>query len=87
MTYQHKNNSGSLFPNDRKDNEKQPDYKGSAIIDGKEFWLSAWERQGGRGVYFSVSISPKEAAQPRSQYQPKQEAAPQKDSFEDDIPF
>ena len=37
-------NSGSLFVNDRKATEKQPDYKGSITIGGQKYWLSGWLR-------------------------------------------
>ena len=35
-------NRGSLFKNDRKDDAKFPDYKGSVYVEGVEYWLSAW---------------------------------------------
>jgi len=40
-------NTGSLFKNDKGDNEKRPDYKGSVNVDGVEYWLSAWIRTAG----------------------------------------
>ncbi len=36
------NNSGVLFKNDKKDNERAPEYKGNIMVDGQEYWLSAW---------------------------------------------
>jgi hypothetical protein len=38
------NLSGVLFKNDKGDNEKRPDYKGSAEIEGVQYWVSAWIR-------------------------------------------
>ena len=35
-------NSGYLFPNIEKKNEKAPDYKGKITIDGEEKQLAAW---------------------------------------------
>ena len=75
-----KDNSGVLFKNDRKESEKHPDYKGYLTFNNKEFWLSAWIKEGKSGKYLGLAISPKE------EYQPKQ--APKKAGFEDeDLPF
>lgn len=40
--YEHKENTGSVFKNDKKESERHPDYKGSAKIDGVDYWISAW---------------------------------------------
>ena len=39
-------NSGILFKNDRKTESKHPDYNGSITVDGVEYWLSAWIKEG-----------------------------------------
>jgi hypothetical protein len=81
-------NSGMLARNDKKETEKHPDFKGSINVDGVEYWLSAWVKEGKEGgkmegrKFFSLSVSPKEQAAPK--------AAPQKaasfDQLDDDIP-
>lgn len=38
------NNKGAIWKNDRKEKETHPDFKGSATIDGVEYWVSAWRR-------------------------------------------
>jgi hypothetical protein len=49
-------------------------------FDGKDYWLSAWVKEGKSGKFMGLAVSPKE------DYQPKQ--APKKASFEDeDLPF
>lgn len=55
------NNSGALFINDRKEKSSHPDFKGSAEIDGVEYWVSAWkkESQGGK-KFISLAFQPKE---------------------------
>ena len=59
-------NSGMLARNDRKEKETHPDFKGSINVDGKEYWLSAWTKEGKPGgkmegrKYFSLSVSPKD---------------------------
>lgn len=55
-------NRGSLFKNDRKDDAKFPDYKGSLNVDGVEYWLSAWLKLSKDGQKFmSLSIKNKNA--------------------------
>ena len=56
------NNRGSLFKNDRKDDAKFPDYKGSLNVVGVEYWLSAWLKLSKDGAKFmSLSIKNKNA--------------------------
>ena len=55
-------NRGSLFKNDRKDDTKFPDYKGSLNVDGIDYWLSAWIKISKDGAKFmSLSIKNKNA--------------------------
>ena len=65
MAYVPKNNTGSLFKNDRKDSDRHPDYTGSIIVDGVSYWLSAWVKEGQRGKFFSMAVKPKDE-RPRS---------------------
>ena len=37
-----KENSGAIFRNDKKGNEKAPDYRGNAVVNGKLMKISAW---------------------------------------------
>ena len=76
-------NSGALFINDRRQNENQPNAKGSVNIDGVEYWVSAWTKTSKAGQKFqSLSFTRKEQA-PAPQ--------PQKPAFndinDDDLPF
>lgn len=56
-------NSGVLFKNDKEGgNPSWPDYKGSITVDGKDYWLSAWIKDGKEGKKFmSLSVKPKDA--------------------------
>lgn len=54
-----KNNTGSLFLNDRKTETKHPDYTGKAVINNKPYWVSAWVKVGKSGKKF-ISISVQE---------------------------
>ena len=52
--------SGILFKNDRKEEDRQPDYKGSATIQGVNYWLSGWIKEGTKGGKFlSLSFTAK----------------------------
>jgi uncharacterized protein (DUF736 family) len=86
MAYEQRDNSGSLFKNDRKEKETHPDYKGTAMVGGVEMWMSAWLKTASNGSKFmSFSFQPKDqqAAQPT----PKKAAAPAAPDFDDDMPF
>lgn len=54
--------AGSLFKNDRKSKDTHPDLTGNALINGVEYYLSAWRKSGAKGDFYSVSVRPKEAA-------------------------
>jgi len=63
MAYEQKDNSGSLFKNDRKEKDTHPDMQGSALIDGVDYWVSGWtNRPEGKKAYISLSFKPKEEA-------------------------
>ena len=50
-------NSGVLFKNDKKGNEKAPDYKGKVNVEGKEKDIAGWIREGESGKFISIKIS------------------------------
>ena len=60
MERQARDNSGVLFKNDKKESEKHPDYKGSMIVNGTDYWLSAWIKEGKSGKFMGLALSPKE---------------------------
>jgi uncharacterized protein (DUF736 family) len=86
MDYDNKN-SGVLFKNDKKDNDKQPDYKGTFTNDQDvEMDLAAWIRTSKRGLQFlSVKVSDKWVSD-NADVTPEQSQADNK-SFDDPIPF
>lgn len=50
-------NSGAIFKNDKKTADNQPDYRGKINVDGKEWEISLWVKEGQKaGKYFSAAI-------------------------------
>jgi uncharacterized protein (DUF736 family) len=89
MAYETKAGSGSLFPNDRKQKETHPDWKGRIKWhNGTEAWLSAWEKETKDGRKF-LSIQVGEYITPQTTEHEKAKANGfQKDnSLDSEIPF
>ena len=63
MTQYDNTNRGVLFKNDRREKDTHPEYNGTINIEGQEYWLNAWIKDGGKGKFFSLSVKPKEARQ------------------------
>jgi hypothetical protein len=55
--YKHKIDSGSVFPNDYKKEEKHPDLKGRCNIGGIEKELAMWANQKDGKTWYSVKFS------------------------------
>lgn len=72
-----KDNELVLFVNDRKESEKHPDFRGQGLVNGVEVWASLWVRQSKKdnSEYFSVSLTPKDAAR-RDNTQRQQSSPP-----------
>jgi uncharacterized protein (DUF736 family) len=57
MESKNKNNSGAIFKNAKKTNEKQPDYQGTVNVNGKDMQVSLWVKESKNGnKYFSASF-------------------------------
>ena len=54
-----KDMSGLLFRNERKEQPNHADYEGSAMINGQEFYMNAWIKEGKKGKFMSFSFRSK----------------------------
>ncbi len=72
-------NSGVLFKNESP-NEKAPTYKGKINVDGKEYELAAWVKEGKSGKFLSLKVQ-----EPREK-KPKH-TTPDFNEVPDDLPF
>ena len=83
MAYQHKENTGSLFKNDKREKETHAHARGSALIDGVEYYIDAWTNESNDGSkYQSLKFKRKDAAGTTR----PQPAAFDTD-LDDDVPF
>ncbi len=61
MAFELKEGQGSLFKNDRREKDSHPHAKGTALIGGVEYWVSAWTKDGAKGKFQSLAFQSKEA--------------------------
>jgi uncharacterized protein (DUF736 family) len=87
MAYEQRDNSGSLFKNDRKEKENQPDYTGTGMCGGEEIRISAWLKTAKSGKKFlSMSFQPK--VEDHQNEKPKRQVGGMSDAaMDDEIPF
>ena len=63
MTTYDNTNRGIVSKNDRKESDRHPDIKGQINVDGVEYWLDGWKKEGSRGPFYSLSVKRKEPRQ------------------------
>ena len=85
MTEYDRTNTFVLFVNDKKGNEKAPDRSGTVNVDGVEYFIDGWIRNGTKGPFLSGKIKRKDAA--RSTPQPTTRRQPEPNDIDSDIPF
>lgn len=79
-------NSGVLFRNENYvEGGQKPRYQGSVMVNGVQYWISAWVKEGQKGKFFSLAFKPKEGAPPQRSAPRSQPQAPPEDS--EDVPF
>lgn len=93
--YQTRDNSGSLFRNIEKRTENGPDYSGSCVIDGVDYFFDSWLKtaeSGRKWMSFSFKRRDKQAqTTPRTHGDrpggPKNRPQQRLEDMPDDIPF
>jgi hypothetical protein len=60
MPYELREGQGSLFRNDKRDNDRAPNARGEALIGGVLYEIASWTKEGRKGKFQSLSIKPKE---------------------------
>ena len=88
MAYEHREGSGSLFTNHKKEEgSSQPDYRGDAMVGGVLVGIAGWKKQSGSGqTFLSLNIKPKQERE--GQKAPEQRAKPVTlDDLDESLPF
>jgi type II secretory pathway component PulJ len=84
MAYEQREMSGALFKNDKREKDTHPHARGSCLIDGVEYWIDAWTKEGQRGKWQSLSFK-------RKDKQPAQDTRThgerKRPAHDDDAPF
>ena len=63
MPYEQKDDTFSIFNNENKDKESQPDFTGQGKIGGREVKVAGWKKVGQSGVeYISFKVEDKNQA-------------------------
>lgn len=83
--FKQKENTASLFKNEKKTEEKQPDYKGKANIGGVEYFISGWINETKNGSnYLSLKFGEVEQGlKPENKEEPQQKPVREAN----DLPF
>lgn len=87
MAYEQKPNTGALFKAKDRATDRHPEYTGSINIDGKDYWLSAWVKEGQAQKFFSLAVKPKDEKPTPKQDAPVKGGPKSFDDFKGDIPF
>jgi hypothetical protein len=100
MAWESKHGDISLFPNDNKTKDNQPDWRGKITLDGKDYDIALWNKTSSKsGTSFlsgrmGEESKPKTASawgsnssQPRQQPQQQQQQFASNFDLDDSLPF
>ena len=79
-----------LFKNDRKEGERDPDYRGTlTLLDGTECWLDAWLQKSKKDgkTFMSLRYKPKMAREHANAPANPPAQRAEREEFDDSIPF
>ena len=75
-----------MFPNERKQSDKHPDFTGQGLVAGVEMWVSMWVKRSSKTgeEFFSISVRPKDEA--RREGAQRQEASRVNQAYAEEEP-
>lgn len=88
MSEYNNDNRGAIWGNDKKVKDTQPDFTGSIMVDGKDYFISGWKRKADaspKSPALSLAVTLKD--QQPQQSAPAQTQAPAIVDSLEDIPF
>lgn len=88
--FEHNDNSGSMFVNERKNQPNHPDRTGSCKVGGVTYRVAGWIKPGKNGKKDWLSLAftvQEEQAEPRAPSTRRDPPQGGFDSMDDDIPF
>lgn len=70
MSGQERDNSGVLFKNEERKTDKSPVYSGKAMVDGVQYRIAGWIKEGSSGnTFLSLAFTPMDQEEsPRQSY-------------------
>lgn len=86
MAYEKKNGDISVFTNES-NNANAPRWKGSLLLDGKEYSVSLWVKSGAKGEFLAGSVQPKQSYADRQADTTPYVYNPPKSDTNGDLPF
>jgi len=91
MAYEKRDLTWSLFKNEKKTRDTHSDYQGWLVVDGKEYWLNGWIKDGAKGKFFSGTLKAKDGTKQddfgSSAPRKPEMAGGGKAAYDDEIPF
>lgn len=60
MAYELREGQGTLFKNDKREKDSQPNARGEALIDGVLYEVAAWTKEGRKGKFQFLSFKRKD---------------------------
>lgn len=92
MAFEKKPNTGSLFRVDDRKSDTHPEFSGTALIDGVEYFMDAWVNEVKSGPkagkkYFSLKFKAKQQQSGGSSSQQTRQSPPPDTYDDDEMPF
>jgi uncharacterized protein (DUF736 family) len=94
MAWEKKHGDVTLFANDRKTKDTQPDWRGTIYVDGKDYEMALWNKISQKGTAYMSGRMGDEAKPPeaRGAFPNSPRPAPKptssvKDALNDDMPW